>query len=134
MKRQTIDILSQTQLFRDLDDEVLQHIAARAIEKKIARGEFLFLEGEKAFGLYVIAEGSVRAFRTGIDGREQVISRACRDTIAEVVIRRRNLPSSELPRAAGFTHSKGSSGPLHRAPPICRRNKTVASLRKCADL
>jgi CRP/FNR family transcriptional regulator len=80
-------IFKQTELFRDLEDNVLQILARRAIEKRLERNEILFLEGEDAAGLFVIAEGSVRAFRTAADGREQVIhvERAV-TTIAEVPV------------------------------------------------
>ncbi|GAC1402938.1 MAG: hypothetical protein NVSMB56_17910 [Pyrinomonadaceae bacterium] len=47
----------------------------------------MFIAGEKAQGLFVVAEGSVRAFRAGADGREQIIhvERAV-TTVAEVPI------------------------------------------------
>ena len=80
-------IFKQTELFRDLEDDVLQILARRAIEKRLERNEILFLEGDDAAGLFVIAEGSVRAFRTSPDGREQVIhvERAV-TTIAEIPV------------------------------------------------
>lgn len=80
-------IFKQTELFRDLGDDVLQILARRAVEKRLDRNEILFIEGDEAAGLFVIAEGSVRAFRTGADGREQVIhvERAV-TTIAEVPV------------------------------------------------
>jgi CRP/FNR family transcriptional regulator len=68
-----IDLLRQTDLFRDLDDEILSSLARGSVDKRLARDEILFLAGDDSAGLYVIAEGSVRAFRTASDGREQVI-------------------------------------------------------------
>ncbi len=44
-----------------------------ARERKLAQGEMLFLAGEKAAGLYVIASGVIRAFRVNSQGREQTI-------------------------------------------------------------
>lgn len=67
------EIFKKTELLKDLDDDALDFLSAHALEKKLGRNEVLFLAGDKADGLYVIAEGSVRAFRTGMDGREQVI-------------------------------------------------------------
>lgn len=79
------EILRQAELFRDLDDEVLKSLAARVVEKFLDRNEILFVAGTEARGLYVIAEGSVRAFRTSSDGREQVIHvEKAVTTIAEV--------------------------------------------------
>jgi CRP-like cAMP-binding protein len=80
-------IFKQTELFRNLDDEVLDTLAGYSVIKLLKRNEILFLAGEPATGLYVIASGAVRAFRTSPDGREQVIhvERAI-TTIAEVPV------------------------------------------------
>jgi CRP-like cAMP-binding protein len=45
----------------------------KQLGQRLARNEILFMAGDEARGLYVIVEGSVRAFRESIDGREQVI-------------------------------------------------------------
>lgn len=80
-------LLKHTLLFRDLDDVILRSLARSAVEKQLAKDEILFIAGEEADGLYVVIEGSVRAFRTGSDGREQVIhvERAV-TTIAELPV------------------------------------------------
>jgi CRP/FNR family transcriptional regulator len=63
----------------------LRALAERAVERRLARGEILFMAGEEARGLYVIVEGAVRAFRESLDGREQVIHvERAGATIAEV--------------------------------------------------
>ena len=81
------ELLKQTLLFRDLDDVILRSLARSAVEKQLAKDEILFIAGAEAAGLYVVIEGSVRAFRTGSDGREQVIhvERAV-TTIAELPV------------------------------------------------
>jgi CRP/FNR family cyclic AMP-dependent transcriptional regulator len=66
-------LLRETEIFRPLDAAAAASLARKAIEKKLARNEILFVAGESAAGLFVITSGSVRAFRTAIDGREQVI-------------------------------------------------------------
>ncbi|HEX5708598.1 MAG TPA: Crp/Fnr family transcriptional regulator [Pyrinomonadaceae bacterium] len=73
MPTDKIAALKQTALFGELDEKTLRALAGRAVERAYAREELLFLAGEEARGLYVIAEGAVRAFRVGLDGREQVI-------------------------------------------------------------
>ncbi len=82
-----IAIFKKTELFQDLEDDVLRVLVDHSVEKKLSPNEILFLAGETAEGLFVIAEGSVRAFRTGHDGREQIIhvERAV-TTIAEVPV------------------------------------------------
>lgn len=87
MATDLIDLLKQTLLFRDLDDVILQSLTRGSVEKHLAKDEILFLAGDDASGLYVILEGSVRAFRTGSDGREQVIhAEKAVTTIAELPV------------------------------------------------
>lgn len=81
------EILKKAALFQDLNEDVISLLASKTIEKRLKRDGILFVAGEPSQGLYVIAEGSVRAFRTGADGREQVIhvERAV-TTIAELPV------------------------------------------------
>ncbi len=72
----TIDKLAAlrgTILFGELTETELSALAERAVERRLARGEVLFIAGDEAAGLFVIAVGAVRAYREGLDGREQVI-------------------------------------------------------------
>ncbi|HWQ33328.1 MAG TPA: Crp/Fnr family transcriptional regulator [Blastocatellia bacterium] len=73
MKTDKLAALRRTALFGELHETELQALAARAVERSLARDEVLFVAGEEAQGLFVIVDGSVRAFREGVDGREQVI-------------------------------------------------------------
>jgi CRP/FNR family transcriptional regulator len=80
-----INTLRQTKMFGELDDESLRRLAERAVERHLSSGEILFVTGEEAHGLYVVAEGAVRAVRVNLDGREQVIHvERAPTTIAEV--------------------------------------------------
>lgn len=65
--------IARTRLFCELDETHLRALAARAVERRLAPGEALFFAGEEARGLFVVVEGAMRAFRTGADGREQVL-------------------------------------------------------------
>lgn len=87
MTTDKIDALRQTALFGGLADEELRALAARSVERRLAREEMLFVAGEKARGLYVVVSGAVRAFRAGADGREQVIhTERAGATLAEVPV------------------------------------------------
>lgn len=68
-----ITYLKRTALFGELTEPELCALADHAIERHLARDEVLFITGEEAKGLFVIAVGALRAVRDGIDGREQVI-------------------------------------------------------------
>ncbi|HEY1904233.1 MAG TPA: Crp/Fnr family transcriptional regulator [Terracidiphilus sp.] len=65
--------LRQTRLFGSLDDEALSWLAARAKLKRFASGELLFVSGESAAGLFVVVDGTIRAFLQNSEGREQVM-------------------------------------------------------------
>jgi CRP/FNR family transcriptional regulator len=73
MTTDKLSALRRTILFGALSEAELQALAERAVERHLARGEVLFVAGDEAAGLFVIAEGSLRAYREGLDGREQVI-------------------------------------------------------------
>lgn len=87
MTSDRIAALRRTALFGSLGDEELRALASRSLERKLAREETLFVAGEEARWLYVIVTGSVRAFRSGPEGREQVIhTERAGATLAEVPI------------------------------------------------
>jgi len=77
--------LRRTALFGSLGEGELKALADRAVVKHLRQGDVLFLEGGEPTGLYVVIEGSIRAFRESVDGREQVIHvERAGATIAEV--------------------------------------------------
>lgn len=87
MATDKVAALRRTALFGELETTELRALAARAVERRLTRGEVLFVAGDKARGLYVIVEGALRAFREGLDGREQVIHvERAGATIAEVPV------------------------------------------------
>lgn len=134
-------IFRQTELFRGLDEAVLNALAERAVLKRLKRNEILFIAGEPAKGLYVIASGSVRAFRTSADGREQIIhvERAV-TTIAEVpVFDGGNYPSTTAADESTTTYFLAKELVLKKAvehPQLALAAvKLIASrLRRCAEL
>lgn len=65
--------LRRTMLFGELNESELSALAWRATERRLNRGEILFIAGDEAAGLFVIVEGALRAYREGVDGREQII-------------------------------------------------------------
>lgn len=136
-----IKVLKATQLFKELDDAVLSVLAERSIVKRLKRNEILFIEGEPAKGLFVVASGAIRAFRTGADGREQVIhvERAI-TTIAEVpVFDEGNYPSTtaaDEPSTVYFLDKKLILNTAIQHPDLALAAvRLLASrLRRCAEL
>jgi CRP/FNR family transcriptional regulator len=90
MSRMTVDkiaALKRTPLFKELDDAALSVLAQHAVSRHYRKDEVLFFAGEEAHGLFVIVNGSVRAFRESLDGREQVIHvERAGATVAEVPV------------------------------------------------
>ncbi|HQR35566.1 MAG TPA: Crp/Fnr family transcriptional regulator [Blastocatellia bacterium] len=73
MTTDKISALRRTLLFAELDEPDLISLAGRTVERRLKRGEILFMAGDESAGLFVIAEGVLRAYREGVDGREQII-------------------------------------------------------------
>lgn len=73
MTTNKISALRRTLLFAELDEPDLTSLAGRTVERRLKRGEILFMAGDESAGLFVIAEGVLRAYREGVDGREQII-------------------------------------------------------------
>jgi CRP/FNR family transcriptional regulator len=87
MIAEKVDALRRTELFGGLEETELRALAERAVERRLAKGEILFVAGEEARGLYVVVSGAVRAFRESPDGREQVIHvERAGSTVAEVPV------------------------------------------------
>ena len=135
------NLLRQTALFRDLDESILDSLAHGSVEKRLARNEILFLAGDVATGLYVVIEGSVRAFRTGADGREQVIHvEKAVTTIAEVPVFDNGVyPSTvaaeEDSRLLFIAREKVLAACLEHPQVALAAARLFASrLRKCAEL
>ena len=136
-----VETLQRTRLFGGLDRSVLDLLGSRLVEKRLGPNEILFVAGEPANGLYVIAEGAVRAFRSGADGREQVIhvERAV-TTIAEVpVFDDGNFPSTvaaEEPSRLYFIAKEDirSISLKHPQLALAAAKLLAARLRHCAEL
>ncbi|MFZ5428701.1 MAG: Crp/Fnr family transcriptional regulator [Bacteroidota bacterium] len=94
MKRPTEDEtnLSGFQLFKKLKEE---EFARLNFEKSCAyykKGTVVYREGSRLTGFYCVTKGIVKIFKTGIDGKEQIIRFAKRGEI----IAYRSLLSQEL--------------------------------------
>lgn len=65
--------LRQTHTFATLSERELRALAEIAIIREYQRDEVLYHFGDRSHGLYLILSGTVRAVRTGHDGRAQVV-------------------------------------------------------------
>lgn len=65
--------LRSCQLFTGLPPGDIPAIASFVIPKHLAKGEYLFREGARAEGFYVVQKGAVKVHRVNAEGKEQVI-------------------------------------------------------------
>ena len=63
--------LKRNRLFRTLDEAQLQFIAQQMIRRVYAPGQFIFVEGEDAVGLWFILRGKVKILKHSRSGRLQ---------------------------------------------------------------
>lgn len=78
-------VFQQLSLFAGLTAAEIGSLAERAVEKRYSPGEVLFHEGEPCSGLFVIAQGTVKIFKTSGSGREIMLGiESAPSSVAEV--------------------------------------------------
>ena len=78
-------VLAEIPLFASLTESEVQALAQRAVEKRFDTGEMLFWEGEPCAGIFLIAQGSVKIFKTSPSGREMMLAlETAPSTVAEL--------------------------------------------------
>jgi CRP-like cAMP-binding protein len=59
--------------FRHLDPQDLQEISLNKITESHKRGSIIYREGNRMKGFYCVQKGIIKIYKTGIDGKEQII-------------------------------------------------------------
>ena len=67
------DLVRKIPFFAALSDTDAKKIAGLLVERKIARGEYLFWEGDPSDWLYVITEGKIKLVKSSSGGKETAI-------------------------------------------------------------
>jgi CRP/FNR family transcriptional regulator, cyclic AMP receptor protein len=65
--------VAKVPLFAGLNEDELDALAARAVERRFEPDETIFWEGDKAQGLFLLVDGSVKIFKTSSSGREMML-------------------------------------------------------------
>ena len=60
-------------LFRHLNEEELQDISFNKLTETHKRGSIIYQEGNRMKGFYCVQSGIVKIYKTGFDGKEQII-------------------------------------------------------------
>jgi len=66
--------LARVPIFSGLSEEELGFLIQRVVPRHFSAGEIVFGEGETCSGMYVVASGRVRIYKSSAAGREQVLS------------------------------------------------------------
>ncbi|MGI9611776.1 MAG: Crp/Fnr family transcriptional regulator [Acidimicrobiales bacterium] len=69
-----IEQIRAVELFRDMDDDALQVLATASTDRKLARGDVLFVEDDEPTELFVVTSGRIAMVNRSIDGRESVLA------------------------------------------------------------
>ena len=78
-------------LFRHLTEEELQQVSLNRITETYKRGSIIYREGTRMKGFFCVRQGIIKIYKTGFDGKEQIIRFAKRGDI----IGYRSVMSSE---------------------------------------
>lgn len=70
---ETAAAIAKIPLFAGLDRSQLATVRNIGIEKRFAKGEIIFSEGDDADGLFLILHGRVKIFKVSPDGKEQIM-------------------------------------------------------------
>ncbi len=60
-------------LFRHLNEEELQDISFNKVTEIHKRGSIIYQEGNRMKGFYCVQSGIVKIYKTGFDGKEQIV-------------------------------------------------------------
>ena len=61
------------QLFRHLNEKELQNVSINKITESYKRGSIIYREGNRMKGFYCVQSGIIKIYKTGSDGKEQII-------------------------------------------------------------
>lgn len=71
---QAKSLLRQSSLFGELDEETLDHLSERVVERSFDKGQTIFNQGELGDSVFVVAKGLVKVMVNSPDGEEMVLT------------------------------------------------------------
>ncbi len=66
-------VIESSVLFEGLRTEQLNMITEIAVEKKFARGQTIFFEGDEGNGFYMVGEGKIKIYKMSPSGKEHIL-------------------------------------------------------------
>src|SRR4051794_36197747 len=118
-KETLASLLGRTELFKGLSAEELSACVASFRETRFKKGQALFVRGERATGLYLVAEGRVRLAIATEDGRELSFRHAVEgELLGEIAALDGGTRSADATAlTAGETHPAPKEGFFQRFGP-----------------
>lgn len=74
IKSNPISIVRRVALFTGLNEQEYFEVESRVVVRRHGPTEMIFSEGDPCIGLFIIAGGHVRIFKSSANGREQVLA------------------------------------------------------------
>ena len=68
-----IDIFQQSELFKDLSNDIATRLYAKCNVIKLPKNKMLYVQDDDAENCYYVHQGHVKLFRNTADGEESVI-------------------------------------------------------------
>ncbi len=108
---ETIEVLKNNELFKELDESELQHVAALVTHKTVLKNTLVISEGDMSTSMYLIKKGKVNVLVANEEGKEMLLSTLLEgDHFGELAL------LDESPRSANvMTLEKCEFMILHRA-------------------
>lgn len=67
------DFLDSKSIFRHLSNDELSQIPIDQDPEPYKRGSIIYKEGDRIYGFYLVKRGIIKIYKTGFDGKEQII-------------------------------------------------------------
>lgn len=71
---ETIDILKSNELFKELGDKELEHLAAVTIHRTVLKNTLVISEGDLSNSMYLIKSGMVNVLVSNDEGKEMILA------------------------------------------------------------
>ncbi len=68
-----VEFISKISVFNGLSPAQLEEVRQIADYRNFAKGETIFLEGDRGSGFYVVVKGQVKIFKLAMDGKEHIL-------------------------------------------------------------
>jgi CRP/FNR family cyclic AMP-dependent transcriptional regulator len=72
--KQTIGFLQRVPLFRGLNNQYLEHLAKRMVEREYSSGQPIVTQGQGGEGFFIVVSGNAEAVRERSDGAKVIVN------------------------------------------------------------